>query len=438
MASSTDAVLTIGLPAVIVMQPTNLAVAVGAVAAMGVVADGTAPLGYQWSVGGTNLVDATNSVLVITNVQLSDAGSYAVEVSNAFGSEQSSNTVLSVGFAPAIVAQPTDQTVWLGGSVVWAVVAEGTAPLAYQWSLGGASLADATNSALVLTNVQPRDGGSYAVVVSNAFGMASSINAVLTIGLPAMIVQQPTNLAVAVGGVAVMGIVADGTAPLAYQWSLGGTNLADATNSVLVITNVQGSDAGSYAVEVSNAFGSEQSSNATLLVYVIDHFAWDAIPSPVLVNVPFAVRIQALDASNDLVTNFTGRVVLKSTAGVSVNPSNSGDFVQGQWTGSVTISQAASGAVLTATDDSDHSGYANPIDVVSVPSLSIELAGNSVLISWPADVPAFVLESSSDYSSWAQLSIPVGLSANNYVVRVRTSGARAYYRLRFVAPPGVP
>ena len=438
MASSTNAVLTIGLPAVIVQQPTNLAVAVDGAAVMGIVANGTAPLGYQWSLGGTNLVDATNSVLVITNVQLSDAGSYAVEVSNAFGSEQSSNAVLSVGFAPAIVAQPTDQTVWLGGSVVWAVVAEGTAPLAYQWSLGGASLADATNSALVLTNVQPRDGGSYAVVVSNAFGMASSINAVLTIGLPAMIVQQPTNLAVAVGGVAVMGIVADGTAPLAYQWSLGGTNLVDATNSVLVITNVQLSDAGSYAVEVSNAFGSDQSSNATLLVYVIDHFAWDAIPSPVLVNVPFAVRIQALDASNDLVTNFTGRVVLKSTAGVSVNPSNSGDFVQGQWTGSVTISQAASGAVLTATDDSDHSGYANPIDVVSVPSLSIELAGNSVLISWPADVPAFVLESSSDYSSWAQLSIPVGLSANNYVVRLRTSGARAYYRLRFVAPPSAP
>ena len=66
------------------------------------------------------------------------------------------------------------------------------------------------------------------------------------------------------------------------------------------------------------------------------------------------------------------------------------------------------------------------------------VATGTVLISWPADVPAFVLESSSDYSSWAQLSIPVGLSANNYVVRVRTSGARAYYRLRFVAPPGVP
>jgi hypothetical protein len=438
IASSTNAVLTIGLPAVIVQQPTNLAVAVGGVAAMGIVAEGTAPLGYQWSVGGTNLVDATNSVLVITNAQLSDAGSYAVEVSNAFGSEQSSNAVLSVGLAPAIVAQPTDQTVRLGGAAVFEVVAEGTPPLTYQWSLGGASLADATSSALVLTNAQSSDGGSYAVRVSNAFGIASSTNAVLTIGLSAVIVMQPTNLAVAVGGEAAMGVVAEGTAPLGYQWSVGGTNLLDATNSVLMITNVQLSDAGSYAVEVSNAFGSEQSSNATLLVYVIDHFAWDPIPSPVLVNVPFSVRIQALDATNGLVTDFTGRVVLGSTPGVSVNPSVSGDFVQGEWIGLVTVSQAASGVVLAAADDFGHSGYANPINVVSVPSLSIKLAGNSVLIGWAVQVPAFVLETTTDFSSWSQLSTPVGLSAGKYEVRLRTSGTRSFYRLRFVAPPSSP
>ena len=72
-------------------------------------AEGTPPLSYQWSFNGTNLLDATNSVLVITNVQLTDAGNYAVEVSNVFGSEQSSNAVLVVGEPPAIVAQPADQ-----------------------------------------------------------------------------------------------------------------------------------------------------------------------------------------------------------------------------------------------------------------------------------------------------------------------------------------
>src|ERR1035441_1567834 len=123
-------------------------------------------------------------------------------------------------------------------------MAEGTAPLAYQWSLGGASLVDATNSVLAITNVQLSDGGSCAVRVSNAFGIVRSTNVALTIELPAVIVMQPTNLAVAVGAVAAMGIVAEGTAPLSYQWNVGGTNLVDATNSVLVITNVQLSDAG--------------------------------------------------------------------------------------------------------------------------------------------------------------------------------------------------
>ena len=159
IASSSNALLTIGLPAVIVQQPTNLVVVVGEVAALGIVAEGTAALSYQWSLGGTNLVDATNSVLVITNVQLSDAGSYAVEVANAFGSEQSSNAVLSVGAPPAIVVQPINQTVGLGAAAAFEVVAAGTAPLAYQWSLGGTDLLDATNNVLEITRAQWRDAG---------------------------------------------------------------------------------------------------------------------------------------------------------------------------------------------------------------------------------------------------------------------------------------
>ena len=264
-ANSSNALLTVGAPPAIAIQPTNLAVPVGGVATFEVLAEGTPPLGYQWSFNGTNLLDATNSVLVITNVQLTDAGNYAVEVSNAFGSEQSSNAVLIVGEPPAIVAQPADQTILLGASAAFAVTASGTAPLGYQWSFGGANLVGATNNVLVITNVQLSDAGSYAVSVSNAFGSANSSNALLTVGEPPAIAMQPTNLAVAVGGVATFEVLADGTPPLSYQWSFNGTNLLDATNSVLVITNVQLTDAGNYAVEVSNAFGSEQSSNAVLV-----------------------------------------------------------------------------------------------------------------------------------------------------------------------------
>jgi hypothetical protein len=113
--SASVALLSIGLAPVVVIQPTNLAVAVGGVASLSLVAEGTEPLGYQWSFNGTNVLDATNSVLVITNVQLSDGGSYVVEVSNAFGLATSSNAVLSVGEAPGVAVLPLNQAVPLGG-----------------------------------------------------------------------------------------------------------------------------------------------------------------------------------------------------------------------------------------------------------------------------------------------------------------------------------
>ena len=60
------------------------------------VASGSLPLSYQWNLNGTNLDGATNTSLTLSNMQLSQAGSYAVLVTNAFGSVTSSNAVLTV------------------------------------------------------------------------------------------------------------------------------------------------------------------------------------------------------------------------------------------------------------------------------------------------------------------------------------------------------
>jgi hypothetical protein len=100
----------------------------------------------------------------------------------------------------------------------------------------------------------------------------------------------------------------------------------------------------------------------------------------------------------------------------------------------VTVSQAATGAVLVAADDFGHLGYANPINVFSLPSLSIEQSGQSALISWPAAGPAFVLETTSDFSSWSPLSPPTQLFGDKYEARVKISATRSFYRLRFGAP----
>ena len=235
-------------------------------------------------------------------------------------------------------------------------------------------------------------------------------------------------------------VTATGTLPSFYQWTQDDTDLVDggrisgANGAELVISDVAPSDASLYSILVSNAWGSAVSSNAMLTVYAVDHFAWDPVPSPRFIGAPFPVRIRAVDAAGNLITLFQGSAALRSTAGVPIQPPASGAFVQGTWTGSVTVTQAASGLILVADDGAGHLGYANPIDVVSLPSMSIFQSGNSVILSWPATASSFAPEKSVDMTSWSPLTSTIDLTGGSYQTRVPTDGTGSFYRLRFVGP----
>ncbi len=84
---------------------------------------------------------------------------------------------------------------------------------------------------------------------------------------PPQITRQPADQTVLEGGTATFSVVAASDSPISYQWlDNAGTDIAGATNSVLVLTNVSPGQAGAYAVVVSNAGGSIASSNAMLVV----------------------------------------------------------------------------------------------------------------------------------------------------------------------------
>jgi hypothetical protein len=152
------------------------------------------------------------------------------------------------------------------------------------------------------------------------------------------------------------------------------------------LTNVQLNQAGNYSVLVANNYGSTNSTTAVLTVIdVLDHFVWNPIPSPRFANAPFVVAIQAMDATNQLFTNFIGTGLLTTTNGVSVNPPVSTNFVQGVWTGTVTITRTTSNLVLRADDGAGHTGLANSINVINTPSLGMVQSGNFLLIFWPVD-----------------------------------------------------
>ena len=80
----------------ILAQPAAQTVIVSEPVSFNVLASGAAPLHYQWRFNGASLLAATNSSYFIPLVQKSNAGSYSVTVSNAYGKVNSSSALLNV------------------------------------------------------------------------------------------------------------------------------------------------------------------------------------------------------------------------------------------------------------------------------------------------------------------------------------------------------
>ncbi len=80
----------------------------------GVHAWSTEPLTYQWQHSGTNIPGAEGASLVLTNVQLMDAGEYRVAVSTSAGTAISDAAILYVNRQPFLSLPPTR-----GHLVVW-------------------------------------------------------------------------------------------------------------------------------------------------------------------------------------------------------------------------------------------------------------------------------------------------------------------------------
>ena len=78
-----------------------------------------------------------------------------------------------------------DRVATNGDTVLFTVTAQGTEPLTCQWYFNQTnSLAGATNTTLVLSNVSPVAAGNYTVTLTNAYGGASKTASLVVITLP--------------------------------------------------------------------------------------------------------------------------------------------------------------------------------------------------------------------------------------------------------------
>ncbi len=166
----------------------------------------------------------------------------------------------------------------------------------------------------------------------------------------------------------------DANSNIATQFT-GTVNISDLTGTIApIISNnfVGGKWTGNVTIAqvrqnnritVRNTAGSQtgQSNTFNVISSSVDHFDINTIPSLQTAGVQFLITITAKDAGNNVVTGFTGTASLADLSG-TISPTTTGNFVNGSWTGNVTITKSWTNNRITATS-SGKAGQSNTFNV---------------------------------------------------------------------------
>jgi Immunoglobulin domain len=163
--------------------------------------------------------------------------------------------------------QPRSQTVVAGAPVTFTVGAAASPPPEwFQWFFQGNLISGATASSYTIPSVQLSDAGAYRASVSSCcWGMHSSDTAILTVlPPPPLITAQPQSRTAEIGSTPFFCVTFTASPPANCQWYFSGNPVANATNPVLLLRDVQPAQTGPYNVVVSNVNGSATSAVADL------------------------------------------------------------------------------------------------------------------------------------------------------------------------------
>ncbi len=147
-----------------------------------------------------------------------------------------------------------------------------------------------------------------------------------------------------------------------------GSDIGDSTEVTVRIANIENSQtASNYTVSVETRknddtiIDSGTSAFFSISHAVLDHLSFNAISNKTA-GTPFTITIHALDAYNNVVTNFTSSATLGDRTG-TISPTSTNNFIAGQWTGNVTITRTYTNNTITATSGGD-AGTSNTFNVL--------------------------------------------------------------------------
>lgn len=160
-------------PPAILSAPSDKYLNVGDTVTLSASVDLSTAVTYQWKKDGQILAGANSATLVISNATAADAGAYTVDVTNASGTTTSSEAVVAINSAPALVSPLFAVNAAAGDPVTLSATFSGFPPPSYVWSKDGVVVAGATESSYSFI-ASSSTAGSYTVTAQNSAGSASS------------------------------------------------------------------------------------------------------------------------------------------------------------------------------------------------------------------------------------------------------------------------
>jgi len=163
---------------------TNQTVVAGNSTALNATISGCPVPALQWCSHSVALVNQTNALLALNNVQYAQNGTvYSLVASNTVGGVTNYMT-LTVLVTPAITG-PANQAAPIGATVTISTTVTGVPTPVTRWWFGGNSLSDgatgngstisgSATGTLVINNAQAADTGTYSLVATNSAGMVTN------------------------------------------------------------------------------------------------------------------------------------------------------------------------------------------------------------------------------------------------------------------------
>jgi hypothetical protein len=464
-----------GIAPLFVTQPvaTNI-ISQGATESISATVEGTPPLAYQWlDLNNSPVIGATNSTLVITNLTTNNA--FRLEVTNTYGINLSSTSVVTVITGPPVVEQdlnPLAAAAVAGSTVTFGASIAGSQPITYGWKFNGAPVVNsgrisgANANALVINDVQVSDTGTYQLFMTN--GLGTNLTSAATLSVIPVLSFNNGGIGWHTNGTVSQSVVWLGSNQLQLTVNLGNEDSAAFFDSPVYIGAFQASftyqvptgptssaDGATFCIQNDPrgqaAIGSgggglgvttaiTPSFELEMNIYAGNGVggvgaSWDSNGAigPVLPTTP--VVINSGDPIQVVVTYVGG------VATATFTDTNAGASFT--FTTNVNIPTIVGGSTayvgFTGADGGSKSTQViSGFNFVNLVTLSVQAAaGNNLLFSWPASTGEYVLESTpilGHGENWQPVNLAQSYSNGQIQVSVPMSGASAFYKLVVQVP----